>query len=56
MVLFAVKLSTFFLPSFANLLGENPCWFRRQYRIGVPLRLLGVGGRCYVFCCYSWGC
>jgi hypothetical protein len=44
MVLFAVKLNTFFLPSFTSLLGENPCWHRHQYRMGVLLRLLGVGG------------
>jgi hypothetical protein len=38
MVLFAVKLSTFFLSSFTSLLGEDPCWFRHQYRMSVSLR------------------
>jgi hypothetical protein len=55
MVLFAVKFRAFFLPSFANLLGENPCWIHHQYRTGVFLRRLGVGGYCYIFSYFSWG-
>jgi len=49
MVLFAVKLGTFFLPSFCNFLGESPFCFRHQSRLGVLLRRIGVGGHCCIF-------
>ena len=54
MVLFAIKLGAFFLPSIYNLLGEDPCWYRHQCRLSVFLLHLGVGGHFCAFSFSSW--